>query len=405
MIALSFSKIATVACTAIICIGLVGCSGAVSRPATTAGQQPSQPPAGEPPAGAQLSLSAAASDSRPSAGAQFILSATVTNDGEGTLPAVTLSYYRSTDATITTADTEVGTGAVAGLAASGSASASVVLTAPATPGTYYYGACVDPATDESDTTSNCSAAVQVNVPAAVPPMQAQPDLMVAEPSVSDRDPAAGAQFTLSATVRNDGAAAAAATTLRFYRSADATVTTSDTEVATDEVAALAASGSSSESIDVTAPATAGTYYYGACVDPVTGESDITNNCSSSVPVTVSELDLVVATPTVSDSVPAAGATFTLSVRVESAGDGAAATTTLSIYRSTDATITSSDTLVGTVVAELATSATSSQSTRLAASTSPGTYYFGEVELARAGYARNVLLRRMCGRGDGRNGRH
>ena len=383
MIALSFSKIATVACTAIICIGLVGCSGAVSRPATTAGQQPSQPPAGEPPAGAQLSLSAAASDSRPSAGAQFILSATVTNDGEGTLPAVTLSYYRSTDATITTADTEVGTGAVAGLAASGSASASVVLTASATPGTYYYGACVDPVTDESDTTSNCSAAVQVNVLAAEPaepPMQAQPDLAVASPSVSDRDPAAGTQFTLSVTVRNAGDAAAAATTLRYYRSTDATITTSDTEVATDEVAALAASGSSSESIDVTAPATAGTYYYGACVDPVTGESDITNNCSSSVPVTVSELDLVVATPTVSDSVPAAGATFTLSVRVESAGDGAAATTTLSIYRSTDATITSSDTLVGTVVAELATSATSSQSTRLAASTSPGAYYFGEVEL-------------------------
>ena len=139
-------------------------------------------------------------------------------------------------------------------------------------------------------------------------------------------------------------------------------------------------GWSSESVDVTAPATAGTYYYGACVDAVTDESDPTNNCSSSVQVTVSEPDLVVAAPTVSDSVPAPGATFTLSVSVESAGDGAAATTTLSIYRSTDATITTSDTLVGTVVAELATSETSSQSTRLAAATSPGTYYVGEVEL-------------------------
>ena len=107
---------------------IVGCSGAVSRPAKAAGQQPSQPPAGEPPAGAQLRLSAATSDSRPSAGAQFTLSATVTNDGEGTSPAVTLRFYRSTDATITTADTEVGTGAVAQLAASASASDSVVLT-------------------------------------------------------------------------------------------------------------------------------------------------------------------------------------------------------------------------------------------------------------------------------------
>ena len=33
---------------------------------------------------------------------------------------------------------------------------------------------------------------------------------------------------------------------------------------------------------------AGTYYYGACVDAVTDESDIANNCSTSVQVTVSE---------------------------------------------------------------------------------------------------------------------
>ena len=251
------------------------------------------------------------------------------------------------------------------------------MTAPATAGTYYYGACADPVTGESDITNNCSSSVPVTVREPEP---GEPDLVVAAPSVSDSGPTAGASFTLSATVRNAGEGASAATTLRYYRTPDATITTSDTAVGTDEVAALAASGSSSESVDVTAPATAGTYYYGACADPVTGESDITNNCSSSVPVTVSEPDLVVAAPTASDSVPAPGATFTLSVSVESAGDGAAATTTLSIYRSTDATITTSDTLVGTVVAELATSETSSQSTRLAAATSPGTYYVGEVEL-------------------------
>ena len=35
------------------------------------------------------------------------------------------------------------------------------------------------------------------------------------------------------------------------------------------------------SIDVTAPSTPGTYYYGACVDPVADESDTQNNCSKS----------------------------------------------------------------------------------------------------------------------------
>ena len=300
MIARSFSKIATVACAAIICIGFVGCSGAVSSPATTTGQQPSQPPAGEPPAGAEFSLSAATSDSRPSAGAQFTLSATVRNDGEGTLPAVTLRFYRSTDATITTADTEVGTGAVASLAASGSASDSLELTAPSTPGTYYYGACVDTVADETDTTNNCSSSVQVTVAQVT---VTAPDLVVAAPSVTESTPDAGAAFTLSAEVRNDGDESAAATTLRYYRSTDATITTSDSEVGTDAVAQLAASGTSSESVSLTAPATPGTYYYGACVDAVADESDTTNNCSSSVQVTVSERDLVVATPTVSDSVP------------------------------------------------------------------------------------------------------
>ena len=49
---------------------------------------------------------------------------------------------------------------------------------------------------------------------------------------------------------------------------------------------LSASGTSAESISLTAPS-AGTYYYGACVDAVTGESATGNNCSSSVQVTVS----------------------------------------------------------------------------------------------------------------------
>ena len=51
------------------------------------------------------------------------------------------------------------------------------------------------------------------------------------------------------------------------------------------MAALAASGTSVKSISLTAP-TAGTYYYGACVDSVTDESDTADNCSASVKVDV-----------------------------------------------------------------------------------------------------------------------
>ena len=112
------------------------------------------------------------------------------------------------------------------------------------------------------------------------------DLVVGSPSVSDDRPVTGAVFTLSVTVRNGGDGAAAATTLRYYRSADATITTSDTATGTDAVGALSASGTSAESIDLTAPLSAGTYYYGACVDAVADESDTTNNCSTSAQVTV-----------------------------------------------------------------------------------------------------------------------
>ena len=317
-----------------------------------------------------LVVSASVSDSSPDPGATFTLSATVRNAGDGSAVATTLRYYRSTDATITTADTQVGTDAVAQLAASGTSSESVSLTAPSTPGTYYYGACVEAVPGESDTTNNCSSSVQVTVP------EPEPDL-VASASVSDSGPDAGATFTLSATVRNDGDGSAAATTLRYYRSTDATITTADTQVGMDPVAQLAASGTSSESVSLTAPSTAGTYYYGACVDAVTGESDTTNNCSSSVTVTVATPDLAVAAPSVTDSTPDAGATFTLSATVRNDGDGSAAATTLRYYRSTDATITTADTQVGTdEVGVLAASGTSSESVSLTASSTAGTYYYG-----------------------------
>ena len=45
-------------------------------------------------------------------------------------------------------------------------SEGIHLTAPSTPGTYYYGACVDAVADESDTTDNCSTSVKVDVEAA-----------------------------------------------------------------------------------------------------------------------------------------------------------------------------------------------------------------------------------------------
>ena len=113
-----------------------------------------------------------------------------------------------------------------------------------------------------------------------------PDLVVRSPAVNDSRPSAGESFTLSATVRNQGNGQSAATTLRCFRSSDATISTGDTQVGTDSVDSLPASGRSDESVQLAAPSGVGTYYYGACVDPVSGESNTANNCSNGVAVTL-----------------------------------------------------------------------------------------------------------------------
>ena len=86
---------------------------------------------------------------------------------------------------------------------------------------------------ESDTGNNCSVGVSLTVE-AVPGS----DLVVESPELSSSTVVPEGSFTLSATVRNQGAGRAESTTLRYYRSSDAAISTSDTEVGTDLVFGL-----------------------------------------------------------------------------------------------------------------------------------------------------------------------
>ena len=315
------------------------------------------------------------SESAPAAGGRFTLNATVRNQGNGSSVFTTLRYYQSADSTISIRDTEVGMNSVPRLDATASSDESISVTAPAAAGTYYYGACVEAVSDESDTTNNCSAAVTLTVGAAP-----APDLVVDTPTVSDSAPAAGGRFTLSATVRNQGNGSSVFTTLRYYQSADSTISIRDTEVGMNSVPRLDATASSDESISVTAPAAAGTYYYGACVEAVPDESDTTNNCSAAVTLTVGAApapDLVVDTPTVSESAPAVGARFTLNATVRNQGNGSSDSTTLRYYQSADSTISIRDTEVGTdTVSRLDAAESGDETISLTAPAAAGTYYYG-----------------------------
>ena len=318
--------------------------------------------------------SLAVSETSLSVGQRFSMSATVKNQGAGgSISLTTVRFYRSTDATISTADTELGTRPILPLDPAETREWSLpVLYAPTAAGTYYYGACVDPLPEETDQQNNCSAAVTISLKTA--------DLIVERPTINDVSSVAGGRFSLGATVRNQGGGDAVAwTTLRFFQSGDATISTADTEVGTWAVSPLESSESQERTLRfLELPSDGGTYFYGACVDPLPGEVDTGNNCSGGVTITVSSPDLVVDAPTVSEPNPAPGEQFDLSATVRNQGGGdAASSTTLRYYRSSDATITASDTEVGTdFVIRLDAAATAEESISLTAPDAAGTYYYG-----------------------------
>ena len=101
-------------------------------------------------------------------------------------PATTLRYFRSTDETIDRSDTQIGTNSVSAMNLGDSSGIiEITLTMLLAPGTYYYGACVDPVPDETDTTNNCSNAVGVTVQPAIPTPQFVGDIADITATVGD----------------------------------------------------------------------------------------------------------------------------------------------------------------------------------------------------------------------------
>ena len=145
------------------------------------------------------------------------------------------------------------------------------------------------------------------------------DLAVRVPSVSNADLEPGESFSLQVFVDNRGDDQSTATTLRYYRSTNSTITTNDRAVGTDPVGALAESGTAANSIGLTAPSSTGTYYYGACVDPVSGEGNTANNCSSAAAVRVGLPEAPPALESGGDMEVASGDTTTLFTEVAEAG--------------------------------------------------------------------------------------
>ena len=240
----------------------------------------------------------------------------------------------------------------------------------------------------------------------IDPGGGRPNLVVETPRASDLAVTPGQVFTLSATVRNAGGGTAAATRLRYYywRSS----TREWVVVSYDSVRSLAATASSLESVRLTAPSRAGTYYYNACVASVGGESNTGDNCSGNVRVRVGTAagrpDLVVEQARVSDRVLLPGQAFTLFATIRNAGNGASAETWLRYYHRPPGG-RSWVRVGGDYTLGLAATASSPESIRLTAPSDTGTHWYAACvrSVARESNTRNncsANVRVTVGAGEG-----
>ena len=328
-------------------------------------------------------------------GASFSLTVTVSNGGSATTESTRLTYYRSNNSQITGSgdDSAVGSATVEPLRAAESNDYRLEITAPQEPGRYYYGACAATVTGERNRNNNCSDGVLVTVPA--------PDLIVEDVTVSENSVPVGASFSIRATVNNQGSARAAQTELTFHRSPNSTITSDDTKILSSiTIPALDESDSRNYTRETNAPGAIGVYYYGACVQAVQRERNQDNNCSAGVRVEVirGDPDLEITSFTVSRNTTVVGSTraIILSGSVTNIGGAPAPATPLRYYRSTDSTISASDTEIGQQqIRQLARSERSSFRRETPVPATTGVYYYGVCVAPAAG---EIEQRNNCSAG-------
>ena len=272
-------------------------------------------------------------------GSSFTFSVTVQNR-RGRSPETTLRYYRSPDEMIDSSDHRVGTDTVPSLALYRSSTHRIDLTAPSTPGTVYYGACVDTVAGQSNT-NNCSTGrpvivvgTNLSVSTSLSLPRDRPVPLVGPTGFDPISVVAGQRFTISAWVSGSPIFDSSATMLRYYRSSDSAIDDSDEQIGVVSVPPLARGRTVQKDISLTAPFTTGTYHYGACTDTLAGESNTDDNCSRAGALFIGAPDLrFLNGPGVTDASLTPGASFTLSVTVDNTGGMAAAATPLRYYRS------------------------------------------------------------------------
>ncbi len=247
---------------------------------------------GSAPAGIDLvTLNAAVSPVQVMDGQTSNASCTVKNQGTLVSGTSNLKYFLSVDNTYSADDVLLATDAVSAINAGASVALNKVVNIPAgtSPGTYYilFFADADAQVTETNEANNVGSA-QLTVTSSA----GSPDLVIQNPATTPTTVNAGSGTLASCTVNNQGTATAAASSVKYYLSADNTYAAGDVYLATSAVASLAANATAAVSSSLIIPANtaAGNWYilFVADADAQVAESNEANNVGSvviTVPVT------------------------------------------------------------------------------------------------------------------------
>ncbi|MDD5774105.1 MAG: CARDB domain-containing protein, partial [bacterium] len=314
-------------------------------------------------------------------GTSISLNSTVKNQGVVNMSASYIGLYISTDSTITTSDTRLGTAYIASLAAGASrySTTSVAISSTLAPGQYYIGAIADYSNviKESDETNNVLVGNPINITPGA-------DVIISAVS-GPLSGATGTSISITSTVKNQGVGAISTSTAGIYISTDSTITTSDTRLGTAAIASLAAgaSGYATTSVAISSTLAPGQYYIGAIADynNARKESDETNNALVGNIIDITPGADAIITAVSGPLSGITGASISITSTVKNQGIGTISTSTAGIYISTDANITTSDTRLGTAaIASLAAGASSTvtKSFAISSTLAPGQYYIGAI---------------------------
>ena len=309
----------------------------------------------------------------------------VDNLGLAATGSFDVKYYLSSDQEITASDTLLTTVTRNTIAISGNQTWSQSLTLPRNiaAGDYFIGMVLDRANKivETDETNNLGIALLTIVPGTP-----KPDL-IATGLLTPESSAAGTTFTVDASIDNLGTAASGLFDVKFYLSADDTISPDDLVLTTVTRSTLAAGGSQAwtQSLSLPKTVTEGDYWIGMSVDPASkiAESDETNNriTQGAIPISGPPRPDLAASNLEIPARGAAGGTALVIANVDNLGLVASGTFDVKFYLSVDNEISSSDLLLATVTRSSIVASgnqTWTQSLTLPNTVGDGDYFIGMI---------------------------